>query len=109
MEQLLGVPCARRIPGPGADGRRASPRVLVVDDHDLNLKLLQRVLELDGHEVIPADSMAAAERAIAAERPALIVLDLHLPDGDGLDLARRLKSSPRNANGARSSPALPAP
>ena len=71
-----------------------SPRVLVVDDHDLNLKLLQRVLELDGHEVIPADSMAAAERAIAQERPALIVLDLHLPDGDGLDLARRLKSSP---------------
>lgn len=72
----------------------ADARVLVVDDHDLNLKLLQRVLELDGHDVIGADSLAAAERAIARERPALIVLDLHLPDGDGLDLARRLKASP---------------
>ena len=71
-----------------------SPRVLVVDDHHVNLKLLQRVLELDGHDVIPADSMAAAERAIAEHRPSLIVLDLQLPDGDGLDLARRLKSSP---------------
>jgi len=69
-------------------------RVLVVDDHELNLKLLLRVLELDGHDVVPAASMAAAERAIAQERPSLIVLDLQLPDGDGLDLARRLKASP---------------
>jgi CheY-like chemotaxis protein len=69
-------------------------RVLVVDDHDLNLKLLQRVLELDGHDVIPADSVAAAERAIAERQPALIVLDLQLPDGNGLDLARRLKACP---------------
>jgi two-component system, cell cycle response regulator DivK len=69
-------------------------RVLVVDDHELNLKLLQRVLELDGHNVIPVGSMAAAERVIAEDRPELIVLDLQLPDGDGLDLARRLKASP---------------
>jgi two-component system, cell cycle response regulator DivK len=52
------------------------------------------VLELDGYEVIGAGSMADAERAIAQERPSLIVLDLQLPDGDGLDLARRLKASP---------------
>ena len=69
-------------------------RVLVVDDHALNLKLLQHVLEYDGHEVIAADSVAAAERALAAGKPALIVLDLQLPDGDGLDLARRLKATP---------------
>jgi CheY-like chemotaxis protein len=70
-------------------------RVLVVDDHELNLKLLQRVLELEGLHVIPAQTMHAAEQVLAEEVPALIVLDVQLPDGDGLDLARRLKRDPR--------------
>ena len=69
-------------------------RVLVVDDHELNLKLLQHVLEYEGHEVVVADSLAAAERAFAEVKPALIVLDVQLPDGDGLDLARRIKAMP---------------
>ena len=77
------------------NGRRPA-RVLVVDDHELNLKLLQRVLELEGHEVVPADSLASAERAIAASFPSLIVLDIQLPDGDGLDLARKLYDGPIN-------------
>lgn len=72
--------------------------ILVVDDHELNLKLLKRVLELDGHTVTGAATLHAAERAIAPDVPALIVLDLNLPDGDGLDLARRLKSDPRTAS-----------
>jgi CheY-like chemotaxis protein len=70
-------------------------RVLVVDDHELTLKLLQRVLELEGIHVVAAGSIGAAERALAEELPALIVLDLQLPDGDGLDLARRLKRERR--------------
>ena len=73
-------------------------RVLVVDDHDLNLMLLERLLELEGREVRAADSLAAAERALAEEQPALIVLDLNLPDGSGLDLTRKLKSEPRTAS-----------
>ena len=73
-------------------------RVLVIDDHELNLKLLERLLELDGREVRAADSLAAAERALAEEQPAMIVLDLNLPDGSGLELTRRLKSHPRTAS-----------
>ena len=69
-----------------------------MDDHDLNLKLLERLLELEGREVRAADSLAAAERALAEEQPALIVLDLNLPDGSGLDLTRKLKSEPRTAS-----------
>jgi len=75
-----------------------SAHVLVVDDHELNLKLLQRVLELGGHKVIAVGSLASAEEALAAQLPALIVLDLQLPDGDGLDLARRLKAKPETAS-----------
>jgi CheY-like chemotaxis protein len=71
---------------------RQTGRVLVVDDHELNLMLLQRVLELAGCDVVGVRSLSAAEEVLAEEHPALIVLDLQLPDGDGLDLARRLKS-----------------
>ena len=72
-------------------------RVLVIEDHELNLKLLARLLELEGHAVRAADSLAEAERALAEEEPAMIVLDLNLPDGSGLELTRRLKSHPRTA------------
>ena len=44
--------------------------------------------------MVVADSLAAAERAFADVKPALIVLDVRLPDGDGLDLARRIKAMP---------------
>jgi len=73
-------------------------RVLVIDDHELNLKLLERLLELEGHQVRAAASLAAAEQAMAEEEPAMIVLDVNLPDGNGLELTRRLKSHPRTAS-----------
>ena len=85
----------------GADSAPAGSnrgRVLVVDDHELNLRLLERLLELEGREVRAAGSLAAAEQALAEEQPAMIVLDLNLPDGSGLELTRRLKSEPRTAS-----------
>ena len=71
--------------------------VLVVEDHPVNRLLLQRVLELEGIEVIPAASIAEAEQVLEEVIPPVIVLDLHLPDGYGLDLARKLKSDPAMA------------
>ena len=64
--------------------------ILIVDDHDLSRRLLERLLARDGHAVRSLASLAAAEQALAERRPALIVLDLSLPDGDGLELVRRL-------------------
>jgi CheY-like chemotaxis protein len=83
-------------PSRSPDSRRG--RVLVVDDHDFNLRLLERLLEREGREVRAAGSLAAAERALAEEEPAMIVLDMNLPDGSGLELTRRLKSEPRTAS-----------
>jgi CheY-like chemotaxis protein len=73
-------------------------RVLVVDDHPLNRTLLERLFEREGHAVRAADSLAAAERALAEEQPAMIVLDLNLPDGSGLELTRKLKAHPTTAS-----------
>jgi two-component system, cell cycle response regulator DivK len=73
-------------------------RVLVVDDHPLNRTLLERLLEREGHAVRAADSLAAAEQALAEEEPAMIVLDLNLPDGSGLELTRKLKAHPTTAS-----------
>jgi DNA-binding response OmpR family regulator len=68
--------------------------VLVLDDHSMSRLLLARVLELEGFDVMQADSIAIADRLARAEKPSLIVLDVRLPDGDGLEFARRLRSDP---------------
>ncbi len=72
-------------------------RILIVDDHEPGVALIERLLELDGHKVRAAGSLADAERALAEEQPAMIVLDLNLPDGSGLELTRKLKAHPVTA------------
>ncbi len=86
--------------GPGGAMMTASAHgpVLVVEDHPVNRLLLQRVLELEEIEVIAAASIDEAERALEGFVPPVIVLDLHLPDGYGLDLARKLKRDPAMAD-----------
>jgi DNA-binding response OmpR family regulator len=71
-------------------------RILVVDDHELSIKLFERLLSSAGYEVFAVRSLAAAARAIEETEPALIVLDRRLPDGDGLHLARELKARPHS-------------
>jgi two-component system, cell cycle response regulator DivK len=70
-------------------------RILVVDDHELNRKLLQRLLERSGYAVHCAASLTAASCAAFECPPDLIVLDLNLADGDGLALVGRLRGDPR--------------
>jgi DNA-binding response OmpR family regulator len=60
--------------------------VLVVDD-DPSLRLLCRVnLELEGYRVVEAESVGAAQAALADEQIDVILLDLHLGNEDGLTL-----------------------
>jgi DNA-binding NtrC family response regulator len=59
-------------------GHAAPARVLVVDDEP-SIRLLCRVnLELDGHEVLEADSLASARAALAEEDVHVVLLDVHL-------------------------------
>lgn len=69
-------------------------RVLIVDDNATNLKLVAYLVRASGYEVDTAGDAAQALAAIAANRPALILMDLQLPGIDGLELTRRLKGDP---------------
>jgi DNA-binding response OmpR family regulator len=66
--------------------------VLVIEDDSLICKLLQVVLEHHGHSVEIAETYAAGQAAIDRGLSRMIILDLGLPDGDGLDLLRHLRS-----------------
>jgi CheY-like chemotaxis protein len=72
--------------------------VLVIDDHPINRLLLEQVLELEDLEVMGVGSIAEAEEWLAETVPPVIVIDLQLPDGHGLELARRLKADPPTAD-----------
>jgi two-component system, OmpR family, KDP operon response regulator KdpE len=67
-----------RIAPMGDPTGHAATRILVVDDEP-SIRLLCRVnLELDGHEVLEADSLGSARETLAAEDVDLVVLDVHL-------------------------------
>lgn len=68
-------------------------RVLVVDDEADFLATYERLLRRQGHEVITATSRAAGLAALASERPHLVISDLRLPDGDGLDVVRAARGA----------------
>jgi signal transduction histidine kinase len=69
----------------------APGRVLVVDDNDSARFWRTRLLRAAGHTVFEASNIAQAEVLVREYRPELIVLDVQLPDGSGLDLCRRIK------------------
>jgi DNA-binding response OmpR family regulator len=67
------------------------PRVLIVEDHELTRRFLADNLLADGYDPLATGSVADARQLIATESPAVAVLDLGLPDGDGLALLSELR------------------
>ena len=76
----------------------AKAKVLVVDDNREIRELLTRHLEKEGLQVEAAGDAATMWRRLATNRVNLIVLDLMLPDDDGLNLCRKLRADQRSAN-----------
>ncbi|MBK8960892.1 MAG: sigma-54-dependent Fis family transcriptional regulator [Proteobacteria bacterium] len=66
--------------------------VLVVDDEALFAKAVVRHLEKSGYRCAHAGSLAAADRQLAAQGADLVLLDMRLPDGSGLDFLQRLRA-----------------
>src|SRR6478735_12641317 len=65
--------------------------ILVVDDITKNLQVVGTVLRNQGYKVMPAASGAEALKCARAQLPDLILLDLMMPEMDGLEVCRRLK------------------
>lgn len=70
-------------------------RILVVDDIEVNLRLLTAKLAAEYYEVASADSGEAALAILAAQPVDLVLLDVMMPGLDGFEVCRRIKASPR--------------
>ena len=66
-------------------------RILIIEDNELNLKLLNDILEFHGYEIVATGLGAAAIDLARQHQPDLILLDIQLPDISGFEVARRLK------------------
>lgn len=66
-------------------------RILVVEDNEMNRELLMRRLVRKGYEVLEAEDGNTALRVTREEKPDLVLMDVNLPDIDGLDATRQLK------------------
>jgi DNA-binding response OmpR family regulator len=69
-----------------------SPTVLIVEDHILTRRFLADNLAADGYEPLEAQTVGQGRRLLAERVPRLAILDLGLPDGDGLDLLSELRA-----------------
>jgi two-component system, OmpR family, KDP operon response regulator KdpE len=67
------------------------PRVLVVDDEPQIVRALKVVLREAGFEAVPAETFSQALDLAAVRPPEAAIVDLVLPDGDGIELTRRLR------------------
>jgi DNA-binding response OmpR family regulator len=69
--------------------------ILIVEDHRPTRMFLTDNLAADGYELLEAETAIDAERMLATKFPDLAIVDLGLPDRDGLDLVRRIRDADR--------------
>lgn len=72
---------------------KSPKKILVVDDDPVMTKLLEKRLKVDGYDVISALSGSDGIAKAIKEKPALIVLDLMIPDINGVDVTKELKKN----------------
>jgi CheY-like chemotaxis protein len=71
--------------------------VLLVDDNDDNLRIMREILAARGFEVLVAHDGASALTLVEKQRPDVILLDVMMPEMDGLQVLERIKGSPDHA------------
>jgi len=75
----------------------AGESILVVEDNDKNLKLVRDLLQLRGYRVLEARTAEQGLRLAADGIPDLILMDIQLPDLDGVTALKRLRADPATA------------
>ncbi len=73
-------------------------KILVADDADLMRKIARMSLEKGGHQVIEASDGAEALSVAKSEKPDIILLDAEMPEMDGWEAAKAIKSLPEMAS-----------
>jgi two-component system cell cycle response regulator DivK len=68
-------------------------KILVVEDNLMNLELVMDILETSGYAVVAAQNGNEALELANREQPDLILMDIQLPELDGLEVTRRLKNN----------------
>ena len=72
-------------------------RVLVVEDNERNMKLFRDVLAASGYRTLEATSGAAAVELVKRHQPDLVLMDVRLPDIDGVEVLRTIRTDARTA------------
>jgi two-component system cell cycle response regulator DivK len=72
----------------------ASERVLVVEDNEKNMKLVRDVLRFHGFDVSEAATGAEGVRRATSDAPDLILMDIQLPDIDGVTALQQIRADP---------------
>src|SRR5215475_13365715 len=70
-------------------------KILIVDDEPAIRRFLKASLETEGFQIVAAENAAQALSAVSQAKPDLVILDLGLPDLDGMDVIREVRT--RNA------------
>jgi CheY-like chemotaxis protein len=73
-------------------------KVLVVEDNKDNMRLISYALERSGYTVIRAESGEQGVALAIGESPVFIIMDINLPDIDGLEAVRRIRDSESNGH-----------
>lgn len=68
-------------------------KVLVVEDNYMNKVLVKEILTLHGYDIIEANTGTEALRILAEQKPDIILMDVHLPEMDGITATRIIKSN----------------
>ena len=87
------VPHAPELPPPAAAASHPALRILVVEDHEDTARVMTRLLQSLGHTVVTANCVAAALHLAAAQTADLIISDIGLPDGTGVELLREIRKT----------------
>jgi two-component system cell cycle response regulator DivK len=73
----------------------AGELILIVEDNDKNLKLARDVLQHRGFRTLEAMTAAAGIALATEHRPDLVLMDIQLPDADGVSALQRLRAEPK--------------
>ena len=69
-------------------------RSLIIEDDDNKIELISYILEYNGYETIRAQTGQEGCILVAEQKPDFIILDIQLPDMNGIDVLRKVRSSP---------------